>query len=80
MNVELTEDERRVWSSELPTFFKDDVIDPEFELDTYGIAIAEAAQLKLMQWLHEPCCKHDAGILRLGCPECWRELRKEVGL
>lgn len=43
-------------------------------------AVAKVAQRKLMQWLHEPCCKHDAGMLRLGCPECWRELRKEVGL
>jgi len=41
-------------------------------------AIAIAAQKKLMLWLHEKCYKHDAGLLRLGCPECLRELRKVV--
>lgn len=42
--------------------------------------IAEEAQKALIKWLHEKCYKHDGSILRLGCPECWKELRKGVGL
>lgn len=42
--------------------------------------IAKAAQQKLMKHLYEKCYKHNNGNLRLGCPECLRELRKEFGL
>lgn len=35
-------------------------------------------KVELLKWLHEPCYKHDAGLLRLGCPECWKDLRKEL--
>jgi len=43
-------------------------------------AIAQAAQQRLVKRLHEKCHKHDGSVLRLGCPKCWQELRKEVGL
>lgn len=42
----LTEEERAIWSKELLSFFKDDVADPQFELDTYGLAVAKAQWLK----------------------------------
>ena len=41
-------------------------------------AIAKAAQRKLVDWLREPCHKHNAGMLRLGCAECWRNLREGI--
>lgn len=41
-------------------------------------AIAKDAQRKLVDWLREPCHKHNAGLLRIGCPQCWRNLRKGV--
>lgn len=40
--------------------------------------IARAAQKKLVDWLREPCHKHNAGMLRLGCAECWRNLREGI--
>lgn len=47
-----------------------------------AIAKAQDAKTKrkLVEWLHEKCYKHNGGLLRLGCPECWRELDKGVGL
>jgi hypothetical protein len=42
----LTKEQVRVWDIELPSFFKDDVIDPYFELETYGLEVAKAQHTK----------------------------------
>src|SRR3990167_10674349 len=44
----LTRDERAIWDNELPSLFQESVIDPEFELDTYGLAVATTQLAKVV--------------------------------
>ena len=46
----LAKEEREIWDKELPFFFRDAVIDPRFELDTYGLAVANAQLAKVQKY------------------------------
>jgi len=54
---------------------------PAIVIQVIKIIIAQAQAKKLVEWAWSGCTEHgNEGFVRRFCPECWQQLRKEVGL